>query len=67
MPQSLHDHAAELHNIPEHAAEAAATSHNKAPQLTAHEETVQAEEHSRDATQASKLVHGHAASVESKK
>jgi hypothetical protein len=47
MPQSTHDRTAELHNLPEHNAQAAATSHTKAPHLTAHEETIQAEEHAR--------------------
>ncbi len=55
MPQSNHDRTAELHNIPEHAAQSAATNHGKAPHLTAHEETVQAEDHARNAD---KLTHG---------
>jgi hypothetical protein len=55
MPQSTHDRTAELHNIPEHAAESAATSHGKAPHLTAHEETAKAEAEKRNAD---KLTHG---------
>ena len=64
MPQSTHDRTAELHNIPEHAAESAATGHGKSPKLSAHEETVQAEDHSRSTAElASKLTHGKAASI----
>ncbi len=67
MPQSQHDRAAEQHNIPEHAAASAATSHNKAAHLSAHEETVQAEDHSRNTDEASKLLHGKAAAIEAAK
>jgi hypothetical protein len=67
MPQSTHDRTAELHNIPEHAAESAATSHTKAPHLSAHEETVQAEEHARNSAEATTMHHGKAASIAAKK
>jgi hypothetical protein len=67
MPQSNNVTAKEMHNIPEHAAESAATSHTKAPHLSAHEETVQAEDHSRNTEQASKLHHGKAAALEVEK
>jgi len=68
MPQSTHDRTAELHNLPEHAAESAATSHSKAPHLSGHEETIQAEEHTRNtADLAAKLHHGKAASLEAQK
>lgn len=46
MPQSTHDRAAELHNLAAHAHEAAAASHKKGDQLTAHELSKQALEHS---------------------
>lgn len=68
MPQSNHDRTAELHNLPEHNAEAAATQHSKTPHLSAHQETVQAEDHSGNAAElASKLTHGRAASIEAAK
>lgn len=64
MPQSVHDRAAELHNIPSHAAEAAETNHGKGSHLTGHEETVQAEDHSRnEADLEAKLKHGKAAAI----
>lgn len=52
---SKHNPTTELHNIPEHSAQAAATKHDKAPHLTAHEETVQAEDQSRNVD---KVTHG---------
>ena len=67
MPQSVHDRTAELHNIPEHTAEAAATNHGKGTHLTAHEETVQAEDHSQNSAVASKLHHGKAAALDAAK
>ena len=60
MPQSPAVHTNEIINHPEHTAATAATSHDKAPHLTAHEETVQAEDHIRNAAQADKLTHGKA-------
>ena len=68
MPQSTHDRTAELHNLPEHNAEAAATNHGKSTHLSAHEETVQAEDHSRHVAElASKLTHGKAAAIAAEK
>ena len=45
MPQSTNVTANQMRNIPEQAAEAAATNHGKGTHLTAHEETVQDKEH----------------------
>lgn len=67
MPQSTHDRVAELHNIPEHAAESAATGHGKAPHPSAHEETEQANDRARNTAEATKLKHGKAASLEAGK
>ena len=65
MPQSNHDRTTELHNIPEHTAETAATHASKAPYLSAHEETVQAEDHSHNSAELeSKLHHGKTAALE---
>jgi hypothetical protein len=44
MPQSIHDRAAELHNLAAHAH--AAVAHGKGDHLTARERTKQAHEHS---------------------
>ncbi len=68
MPQSVNVRQSEIQNQPEHAADSAATHAKKAPQLSAHEETVQAEEHSRNTAEAeSKLHHGKAAALEAAK
>ena len=67
MPQSRNVTVRETATIPEHTAEAAAVSHNKAPHLSDHEETVQAEDHSHNSEQASKLHHGKAAALEAEK
>ncbi len=61
MPQSTNVTANQMRNIPEQAAEAAATNHGKQTHLSAHEETVQAEEQSHNQSeQADKLHHGKA-------
>lgn len=49
MPQSSHDQAAELHNLPSHAHAVAAVAHGKEDHRTAHELSKQAEELSRAA------------------
>jgi hypothetical protein len=49
MPQSTHDRAAEMHNLAAHAHEAASAAHKKGDQLTAHELSKQALEHSMNA------------------
>ena len=49
MPQSTHARAAELHNLAAHAHEAASAAHKKGDQLTAHELSKQAMEHSMNA------------------
>ncbi|HEX4652495.1 MAG TPA: hypothetical protein VH250_13420 [Granulicella sp.] len=46
MPQSVHDRAAELHNLAAHAHAAAAVAHQKGDHLTAHELSQKAREHS---------------------
>jgi hypothetical protein len=46
MPQSVHDRAAELHNLAAHAHAAAAAAHGTGDHLTAHELTRRAHEHS---------------------
>ena len=46
MPQSIHDRAAELHNLAIHAHTAAAAAHGKGNDLIAHELSQQAFEHS---------------------
>ena len=46
MPQSAHNRSAEIHNLAEHAHDAAA-AHDKADHLTPNELTKQADEHSR--------------------
>ena len=48
MPQSTNVTANQMRNIPEQAAEAAATNHGKETHLSPHEETVQSEEHARN-------------------
>ncbi len=68
MPQSNHDRTAELHNLPEHNAEAAATKQGKSTHLSAHEETIMAEDHSRNnAELAARLTHGKSAAIEAAK
>jgi hypothetical protein len=67
MPQSTNVTAEQMRNIPEQAAESAATSHNKTPHLSAHEETVLAEDRARNTEHASKLHHGKAAALEAEK
>jgi hypothetical protein len=49
MPQSPHNRVAEFHNLAAHAHSAAAVAHGKGDQLTAHELTQQAHEHSMNA------------------
>ncbi|MGZ7099785.1 MAG: hypothetical protein ACXVKC_17440 [Candidatus Angelobacter sp.] len=49
MSQTLHDRAAELHNLAAHAHAAAAVAHGKGDHLTAHELSKQAREHSMNA------------------
>ena len=49
MPQSTHARVAELHNLAQHAHEAAAASHAKGDHLSAHELSKQALEHSKNA------------------
>ena len=46
MPQSVHDRAAELHNLASHAHAAAAVAYQKGDHLTAHELSQKAHEHS---------------------
>ncbi len=68
MPQSNGARAKELHNLPEHNAEAAAAEHGKSTHLTAHEESVQLEGNSRSSVElSSKVTHGKAASLEAAK
>ena len=67
MPQSPAVHTNEIIDHPEHTAAAAAASHNKAPHLSAHEETVASEDHARNAEHEAKLTHGKAASIEAAK
>jgi hypothetical protein len=68
MPQTGAVRTNEIQKHAEHEAESAEHSHNQSAHLTAHEETVQAEEHSRNtADLAAKLVHGKAASIEAAK
>ena len=68
MPQTGAARTNEIEKHAEHAAESAAHSHNKTPHLTAHEETVQAEDHSGHTGEpASKLTHGKAAAIEAEK
>jgi len=64
MPQSIHAHAAEMHNLAAHAHQAAATAHGKGDHLTAHELSKQAHEHS---TNAHKLSEEQAAQATQKK
>jgi len=47
MPQSTHNRSAEIHNLAEHAHDAAA--HDKVDHLSPHELTKQADEHSKKA------------------
>jgi hypothetical protein len=49
MPQSIHNRAAELHNLAIHAHTTAAAAHGKGDHLTAHELSKQAHEHSMNA------------------
>jgi hypothetical protein len=57
MPQSIHNRAAELHNLAIHAHTTAAAAHGKGDHLTAHELSKQALEHSMNAVGfAKKLV-----------
>ena len=67
MPQTREVRTSQIQQHPEHTADAAAASHNKAPHLSAHEETVQAEDHSRNTEHTSKLTHGKAAAIEAEK
>ena len=68
MPQSVNVRQSEIQNHPEHAAEAAATNHGKSTQLSAHEETVQSEDHSHNSPSLpDKLHHGQAAAAEAAK
>lgn len=46
MPQSIHNRAAELHNLAIHAHQSAAAAHGKGDHLTAHELSKRALEHS---------------------
>jgi hypothetical protein len=65
MPQTGAVRTNEITQHPEHVAEAAEHSHDKAAHPTAHEETVQAEDRSRhEGEHASKLTHGKAARLE---
>ena len=48
MPQSSHDHAAELHNLTSHAHAVATVAHGKADHLSAHELSNQDHELSRE-------------------
>ena len=59
MPQSTNVTANQMRNIPEQAAEAAATNHGKETHLSPHEETVQAEEqkHNTDPNAGHNTVH----------
>jgi hypothetical protein len=68
MPQTGAIRTNEIQKHAEHAAESAQHSHDKSAHLTAHEETVQAEDRSRHTAElASKLTHGKAASIEAEK
>ena len=68
MPQTGAVRTKEIQDHAEHAAESAEHSHNQSAHLTAHEETVQAEDHSRHTAElASKLTHGKAAAIEAEK
>ena len=67
MPQSTNVTANQMRNIPEQAAEAAATNHGKETHLSAHEETVEAEDHSHNQAHVDKLHHGKAAALEAEK
>ena len=49
MPQSSHDQAAELHNLPSHAHDVSAVAHGEADHRTDHELSKQAYELSRKA------------------
>jgi hypothetical protein len=49
MPQSIHNRAAELHNLAIHAHKTAAAAHGQGDHLTAHELSRQAHEHSMNA------------------
>ena len=67
MPQTGAVRTNEIQNHSEHTAESAEHK-NKSTKLTAHEETVQAEDHSgHTAEVASKLTHGKAAALEAEK
>jgi len=48
MPQSSHDQAAELHNLPTHAHAVAAVAHGKADHRSAHELSAQEHDLSRE-------------------
>ncbi len=63
MPQSLKVHAVETTDIPEHRAQTA-VAHEKTANPTAHEQTVQAKDHSHNTPHPSSLVHGKAASLQ---
>ncbi len=63
MPQSLKVHAVETTDIPEHRAQSA-VAHEKTANPTAHEQTVQAQDHSHNTPHPSSLVHGKAASLQ---
>ncbi len=68
MPQSVNVRQSEIQNQPEHAADTASTHSDKAPHLSAHEETVQTEDHSHNSAELqSKLHHGKAAALEAAK
>ncbi len=67
MPQSNHDRVAELHNIPEHTADIASARKTKEPKLSAHEETLQAEDHADNSSHTSALHHGKAAALDAAK
>ena len=75
MPQSTNVTANQMRNIPEQAAEAAATDHGKQTHLSAHEETVRAAESAHETdpqaghntVHDSALHHGKAAAEAAKK
>lgn len=67
MPQSNRARENEIQNHSEHVASAATHTKGDNAHLSKHEETVQAEIHSHDQPETSKLVHGKAAALEAEK